>query len=73
MSEKIEGCLEAPLGALLSSIREASEDPYIRDALAKVAVREMCWQLVDKENCGVTAHELADHLELMAGLLRDSQ
>lgn len=46
-----------------------SEDPYFREAIMKAAIRRICHQAHQKLE--VSAYDIADHLDVMAEVMRD--
>lgn len=45
-------------------------DPYLTEAIMKIAIRSICHELLVM---GADAGDLADHLDVMAGVMRDKQ
>jgi len=67
----IETQVGAEVEGVVARLHALSGDPYFRDAIAKIVIRDLCWAFVEEDGMNVLHDELADHLEMMAGLLRD--
>jgi hypothetical protein len=52
----------------VAALSKLNEDPYVREAIMKIAVREVAWALLDAFK---DKYELADQLEGMAGVIRE--
>jgi hypothetical protein len=65
----MEHQISAILDEAFGKFKQLSEDPYFRDAIMKAVIREACHRFVE---FGVAGHDIADHLEVMAGVMRDS-
>jgi hypothetical protein len=66
---RLEDAVESAIDSVVDLIRDGTEDAYMREAAAKVAVRRLSWRLLLELD--LSKHELADHLDVMAGCVRD--
>lgn len=54
---------------MVNRVSPLADDPYIREALAKIVVRQTVHRVI--ERLGINAHDLADHLETMREVITE--
>lgn len=67
MKSAIDQAVAEASWAFVKEIAVLSDEPYIREAVMKMVVREMTWALLEEFG---DQHALADHLDTMADLVR---
>ncbi len=68
MNSAIDQVVTQAARQFVENLGKINDEPYIREAVMKLAVREVCWAML--ETFG-DQYELAEHLETMAGLIHD--
>ncbi len=66
MAAKIEQVIEQAAGEFIKRITGLGDDPYLQEAIAKIAIRSVTWHMYDYIG---DQHTIADILEEMAGAL----
>lgn len=69
MTTAVETTVETMVDDLFARAADLSADPYIREALAKLIVRQTVHRAV--EVLDINVHDLADHLDTMADVIKD--
>lgn len=64
----MEDQVNAIVDAAVERLGQISEDAYFRDAVMKAALREICHKFAE---LGVSRDDIADHLDVMADVMRD--
>lgn len=69
MDDRIEDQIHLMIESVVERLGRLSEDPYIREALMKLAIRDLAQQLASWPGLST---QIADHLEQVAGAIRGS-
>jgi len=69
MSPSIETAVANMVDELFERAAALTSDPYIREAVAKIVVRQTVHRSV--EVMGISVFDLADHLDTMAEVIKD--
>lgn len=68
MAAKIEQVIEQASGEFIKRITGLGSDPYLQEAIVKIAIRSITWHMYDYLN---DQHTIADILEEMAAALTE--
>ena len=66
---KIEEEVQAAVDVFIGSLAALSQEPYIKDGIAKMAVRDVTWGLVHR--LGISQYDLEEDLRGMADVVKD--
>ena len=67
----LDRVVDARCRALTAELGALNNDPYVREAIMKLAVRAFCWGFL--EDLELLQHDFADDLALMADVIRDHE